>query len=122
MYLNALAINLGLTTVDIEICGDCDSAPKSIVQYGKEKLRLDPDLDMIFFVFDRDSHDSYAEALSSILDMQRQIKFRKKTIMPITSIPCFEIWFLLHFEAHRRPYVPSGERSPCDNLISKLKV
>lgn len=121
LYLKGLVGHLELTTIDIEICCDSGSAPKSIVAYGKEKLKSDPDLDMIFFVFDRDTHDSYIEALSSIQDMKRQTKFQSKTIMPITSIPCFEIWFLLHFEAHRKPYCEGGGKSPCGNLISELK-
>jgi len=41
--------------------------------------------------------------------------------MAITSVPCFEIWFLSHFELHTKPYVKSGKKSPCDYLISALK-
>lgn len=119
LYLRALASNLGLTA--FEICSECDSAPISLVQCGKQILISDPDFDLIFFVFDRDSHSSYEEALNLIKGLQNQKNHRNKTIRAITSIPCFEIWFLLHFEAHNSPYVASNGKSSCENLISTLK-
>ena len=122
LYLKALASNLGLTALDTEICGDCDSAPINVVQYGKKKLKSDSEFDMIFFVFDRDTHDSYKAALSLIEELQSHKKFKNKTIIPITSIPCFEIWFLLHFEPHNKPYTASSGKSPCGKLISALKA
>jgi hypothetical protein len=121
LYLKDLYESLGLTAIDIEIRGDCDSAPKSLVRFGKEKLKSDPDFDMVFFVFDQDFHDSYADALNSIHQMTKQKKISKTTIMPITSIPCFEIWFFLHFGPHNRPYIKEGGKSPCGNLISMLR-
>ena len=118
LYLKALASNLGLTTIDY---GDCGSAPINVAKYGKDALKSDSDLDMIFFVFDRDTHESYDEALNLIEGLKNQKKLKNKTIKPITSIPCFEIWFLLHFEPHNRPYTASSGKSPCENLISALK-
>ncbi len=121
IYLNALVVSLGLTTANVEVCGDCDSAPKSVVDFGLEKYKTDNDYDLIFFVFDRDSHPSYDEALRSISGLSKSKKFNSSHLKAITSFPCFEIWFLLHFEAHSRPYVAGGGKSPCGNLISALK-
>ncbi len=121
LYLKALVADLGLTTAEVEVCGKCDSAPVSVVKFGKKKFNSDPDFDLVFFVFDQDTHASYDDALRLIEEFQCQRKFNGKTIAAITSIPCFEIWFLLHFEPHTKPYVASGGKSPCKNLISVLK-
>jgi RloB-like protein len=52
-------------------------------------------------VFDRDDHDEYfnarnrANALDGKLknDLHKKVKF-----IAISSVPCFELWLLLHFE------------------------
>jgi hypothetical protein len=120
-YLKALVRSLGLTTADVEVCGDCDSAPIKVVEFGEDKFEDDPDYDLIFFVFDRDAHTTYDEALRKIEELQKNRKFKETDLNAITSIPCFEIWFLLHFEHHDRPYKAGGGKSPCGNLIASLK-
>lgn len=121
LYLKALVANLDLTTAEVEVCGECGSAPKSVVKFGKEKFDSDPDFDLIFFVFDRDSHPDYDDALGLVQQFQHQRKFNGKTVLAITSNPCFEVWFMLHFEALTKPYAAGGGKSPCANLISVLK-
>ena len=121
LYFKALVAHLGLTTTEVEVCGDCGSAPKSVVRFGKKKFDYDPDFDLIFFVFDRDFHPDYDEAIELVKQFQRQKKFKGKTVAAITSNPCFEVWFMLHFGAFRKPCAASGGRSPCGNLISLLK-
>ncbi len=120
-YLKALVADLGLTTAEIEICSECGSAPINIVKFGENKFNSDRDLDLVFFVFDRDSHTTYDDALGLINALQKKKKFKGKTVAAITSIPCFEVWFLLHFEPHTRPYEAGRGKSPCGNLISVLK-
>jgi len=121
LYIRALVVSLGLTTAEVEVCGDCGSAPKSVVKFGESKFNADPDYDLIFFVFDRDSHPSYEDALRLVSGFKQQRKFRGTKCTAITSVPCFEIWFLVHFEPHTRPYSSGGGKSPCGNLISVLK-
>lgn len=121
LYLQSLIASLGLTTAEVKICGECASAPKNIVKFGKEKIDLDPDFDLIFFVFDRDSHPDYNDALQMIRDLRHMRKFKGKTVEAITSVPCFEVWFLLHYEPNTKPYAAGGGKSACGNLISVLK-
>ena len=116
-YFRFLIAKLGLTTAEVKICGKSGSAPQSIVKHGKEILKLDPDYEFIFFVFDRDSHTGYKAAIQSIKNMNSS----NKSFTAITSNPCFEIWFLMHFRASTAPFSSSGNRSSCDNVISKLK-
>ena len=110
-----------LTTVDVEVCGDCGSAPKSVVKFGKERFEKDPDFDLIFFVFDKDSHPDFDDALALIGQFQKKRKLKGKKVFPITSNPCFELWFLLHFKESTKPFVASGSKSSCGNLISEMK-
>lgn len=120
-YLRAMVTNLSLTTADVQVCGEGGSAPKSVVQFGINKLKSDPDFELIFFVFDRDNHADYNDALILVERLKKKNLYKEKKIEAITSVPCFEIWFLLHFERHIRPYEAGGGKSPCGNLISVLK-
>ncbi len=64
---------------------------------GIQKLAFEK----VYAVFDRDEHEEYfnarnkAKALNSKLknDLGKKVKF-----IAITSVPCFELWLLLHFE------------------------
>ncbi|NVJ90274.1 MAG: RloB domain-containing protein [Methylocystaceae bacterium] len=121
LYLNALIRHLGLTTADVRISGECGSAPLSVVKHGKDLLRDDSDYDFVFFVFDRDTHPNYDNAINSIYNLEKKREHKPKTIAAITSVPCFELWFLMHFSMHSRPYDAEGDKSPAACLISDLK-
>jgi len=120
-YLKALVASLGLTTAQVEVSGDGDSVPTSVVKFGEGIFNDDPDFDLIFFVFDKDSHKDYDAALLLVENLRKLPELVGKTVAAITSIPCFEIWFLLHFEAHARPYEKGARKSACGNLIAVLR-
>ena len=120
-YFKSLIHSLGLTTAEVEVCGECGSAPISVVRFGIEKLKLDSDFDQIYFVFDKDLHTSYGSSLNLVASLQKKRKYQNKSISPITSNPCFEVWFLMHLEAFSQPMTSGGGRSPCQNLIRILK-
>jgi hypothetical protein len=89
----------------------------SLAQKAKEKAE---DYDCIFCVFDQDaSHKSdphyqkYYQALNLLKD--------DETIAAITSIPCYEIWLLLHFKAIDKPFTNTGRKSICDTVIDELR-
>lgn len=57
--------------------------------------------DRIFAVFDRDDHHTYAAALAKAIGLTQHMQNderRKAPFQAIASIPCFELWLLLHFE------------------------
>ena len=121
-YFNTLVDSLNLTTAEVEVCGNCGSAPLSVVNFGKQILDEDSDFDQIFFVFDRDAHTDYDSALNSIEGLQQNRKNKRNEYLAITSYPCFEVWFLMHFERFARPISAGGRRSPCENLIRILRT
>lgn len=118
-YFRFLIEHLSLTTAEVEVCGDCGSAPISVVKFGKKKFAVDPDFEEIYFVFDGDCHPSYNEALKLVENLQGRNK--KKSFQAITSNPCFELWFLMHYKSCTKPFSARGNRSPCDDLIASLK-
>lgn len=76
------------------------------------------DFNRVFCVFDRDSHANYQEALDLVANSPRG---RQGKLTAITSVPCFEIWVLLHFAYTTAPFVTSGGRSACENVIGVIR-
>jgi len=124
-YFSALRTHLRLNRENIVIHdGHKGSDPLSLVNAAEEAFvrekKRDPEklgFDRVFVVFDRDTHTTYNNALQKIQGLNKKYKHK---FTPIVSIPCFEIWLLLHFGYSTRQYVASGGNSPCDNLIRYL--
>lgn len=90
------------------------TAPIQVVRYAQQ-LFEDGDLykgirpksfDKVYAVFDRDEHESYFNALS--LAQSLNGKLRNDERLPvcfkaIASVPCFELWLLLHYEDIQAP-------------------
>ena len=121
LYFKNLIKKFGLTATEVEVSGDSGSTPSSVVKFGKAKIKLDSDIDYLFFVFDKDTHTDYDDSLSSILDLQKLRKYKDMKIGAITSNPCFELWFLMHYEPFTKPMAAYRGKSLCANLISELK-
>ncbi len=93
---------LHLSSVNVEVCGkECGSAPKSVVDFAKEKKfkvktsTVRDDYDDIFCVVDVDDHPSLKDAIQ---------KARDNDLKLIISNPCFEYWYILHFERTGEAY------------------
>lgn len=106
-YIKGLNKSLGLV-FGIEI-DPLSKDPLSIVEEAQR--RNNSDFDRIYCVFDRNSHESYDEALRKI-NSSTQIN---SNIKIINSVPCFEIWFLFHFIYSTKPL------RICDNAIREIK-
>jgi hypothetical protein len=120
-YFNSLVNDLRLSTAKVEISTSCGGDPLVVV-YQAEKLieqnRKDneregkPKYDEVFCVFDEDGKsDKFQEAC------QQSIKIQN--CRAITSIPCFELWFLLHYRYTTKPFQNCRELSA--DLESDLK-
>jgi hypothetical protein len=113
-YLNEIRSHLKLHTANVVIrASDLGTAPIQVVKYAEQlfqqgdshyKLRA-KEFDRIYAVFDRDDHSSFHEALM-YCHRAKHLKNKDRKIVPliaIPSLPCFEIWLLLHFEEVRAP-------------------
>lgn len=108
-YFYGLINELGLTTAELKIVGRGGSAPINVVNTAENILKKDEDYEHIYCVFDRDDHANYDQALAKVEALQKSRKFAAKTINAITSVPCFEYWFLLHLLETGKPYFNSRE-------------
>lgn len=119
IYFKKLRRDFGLNPANVVIAGKKRGLdPKRLVEYAVEEFNKDPDFNHVYCVFDRDKHLTYDAALEKI----RATRLRKgASIHAITSIPCFEIWLLLHFTYTTRSFSASGNSSDCDLVVSELK-
>ncbi len=101
------------------------TAPTQVVNYAR-KLFEEGDLhrgirpksfDEVYAVFDRDEHDSYFEALNlaeALNGKLRNDNNERVSFKAIASVPCFELWLLLH-------YVDIHAPLHRDEVIERLK-
>ncbi len=118
-YFDGLKDHFELNSANIEVTGDCGSSPKSIVEHAKQRYREERDagdsFDKVYCVFDKDTHESYQQALETI----RAAK-PKNTFFATTSVPCFEYWLLLHFIHTTAPYQSTGRKSAGALVMDEL--
>lgn len=120
LYFQNLKDFYGLSSANIEICGDCGSAPNSIYAYAKQRYREAKDardpFDHVFCVFDKDTHDSYEK---TVADIARATP--KHVYQAMTSVPCFEYWLILHFIYSTKPYNDLPKNTSCHQVCKDLK-
>jgi len=120
-YFRELRDFYRLNSANIEISGDCGSAPINVVKRAKELYRKEQrkgiPFDRVYCVFDKDTHDSYKPALQTVINAKP-----KGTFFAINSIPCFEYWLLLHFGYTAKPfYGITDAKSAGDQVLDELK-
>ena len=120
-YFRRLIAELGLTTAKVVIVGDGGSAPISVVEDAKKRLIQDDDFEQVYCVFDRDRHASYDQALQALNGLAGSKGFKAKVVLAIPSVPCFELWYLLHVSNSRKPYEAAATGgSPGEALLADL--
>ena len=122
-YFKDFCEDLRLKTLDVRVePGSRGSSPDRVVAYAlelyEEDARFGEDCyDHVYCVMDRDEHATFDLALT----MLQSRRGRGVPIQAITSFPCFEYWFLCHFKFTRRAFYRSGGKSPCDEVIARLR-
>ena len=114
-YINGIRNQYKLPTANVLVLPpELGTAPIQVVEYA-ERILLHGDshagitargFDQVFAVFDRDEHASYDAALEKckLLDnLHRNSDKERVRFHPIASVPCFELWLLLHFEDIQAP-------------------
>ncbi|MCY4344019.1 MAG: RloB family protein [Gammaproteobacteria bacterium] len=114
-YFQELRDAWGISTANVVIVPS-NLDPMGLVKLARKKRREErkngEDYDRVYCVFDHDDQ-AHFESASQAAEAD---EFRLAR-----SWPCFEFWFLLHFEYTRQPFGRSGGKSKCDNCISALK-
>jgi hypothetical protein len=107
-YFKHLLKQLRLSSAKVWVAGkECGSAPKSIVAYAIQEIRQENDnpYDQVWCVFDVEipKHTSLDEAYDSIIGYQPPQNSPTILKQALTN-PCFEFWYILHFERTSRTY------------------
>ncbi len=93
--------------------------PTALVRYAIDEASKDPEFDHVYCVFDKDKHPGYNSAIDRIHSISG---LRGYSMHAIASIPCFEIWLLLHFLYTTRAYIAPLQDSNADLVIRDLKA
>lgn len=114
-YLTEICRDKRLPTAHVHVCGGArGTEPRCLVDYA-ERLFLEGDrgrhleprrFDGVYVVFDRDVHHSYHEALHRVAALHRRLKNDERQaveVHAVASVPCFELWLLLHYEDVQAP-------------------
>jgi len=119
-YFDDLKKYYRIHSANIKIDGSGDSSPDSVVKYGKKLYEDERSrghaFDRVYFVFDKDTHLTYSQALDEIKRYRR-----KNTFFAINSVPCFEYWLLLHFIYTAKPFQATERSSAAEQVIRKLR-
>lgn len=120
LYFKDLRNYYKLSSANIEVTGDCGSAPISVYEYAIERYREeertgDP-FDKVYCVFDKDQHDSYQAVMERIGSTEPADVF-----IAINSVPCFEYWLILHFNYTTKPYHPLQGNSVGHQVLNDLR-
>ncbi|MDO8445227.1 MAG: RloB family protein [Deltaproteobacteria bacterium] len=119
-YFKGLKDSLRLSSANIIIADNTTgSDPLSVVNSAIKEFNKDPSYDRVYCVFDKDKHTTYAPAIDKI----RSTRLKNNAeLHSITSIPCFEIWLLLHYTYTTGSFCAAGNDSNCALVLSKLKT
>lgn len=119
-YLRGLQRALRINNATINILDtNHGTDPVSILNTAIMEFEKDPSLyDRVYCVFDRDGHTNYAPALKQA---KNHALTKRNVLFVANSVPCFEIWLLLHFKYTTQAYVKAGGKSSCARLVSDLK-
>lgn len=136
VYLNALLcelnlqqrVSLGEILVDDRKTGlDPSKLVERAIRLFFDKRDNGMTYDRVYCVFDKDCHTEYESACRKIKEQPLREKRNGKArqlaeMIGITSVPCFEVWLLFHFTDSSAPFYGSGNKTPCDQVIAKLKT
>lgn len=115
LYFSYLIEDYKLSTADVKVTGDGHSCPYHVVtdaeKLYEKSLSNKKAYDKVFCVIDKDSHTRYEDALMHMKTLDSDIFYL------INSIPCFELWLLLHYEYTIKSFDKTAKRSICESLI-----
>jgi len=105
-YFNEIRVKYRIHTAHVGIYkSEYGTNPKQIVEYAKDKFHDTREWDSVYCIFDRDDHEYFNEAIDLCKSFDRRFRNDEKQAVrffPVPSIPCFELWLLLHFECITR--------------------
>lgn len=116
IYFEKLVDFFKLVTTDIKVTGSKYSCPKKVVDYAiklyEETKGTSKEYDLVFCVIDKDTHANYLNAINFVKNHKYSA-----ILNIINSVPCFELWLLLHYECTTKIFTKTVRSSICTSLI-----
>ncbi|MGB5232290.1 MAG: RloB family protein [Desulfoprunum sp.] len=120
LYFKEIRHEYRLSTANVQVWPSSSGTdPLNVVDYaallfnkGDRAKQIQPRaFDLLFAVFDRDEHTTFNQALERAKALDGRLKNdlgEPVSFRAIASVPCFELWLLLHFDdvyapIHLRP-------------------
>ena len=109
LYLKEIRQEYRLSTTNVQVWPSASGTdPLTVVEYaaqlfssGDVAKQIQPrTFDLLFAVVDRDEHTTYCQALTRAKSLDGRLKNDlgdSVSFKVIASVPCFELWLLLHF-------------------------
>ena len=116
LYFKGLQSIHRVTSANISVVSPAATDPLSLVNYAERKASAS-EYSSVFCVFARDGHSNYDDALRRVAELSSA----GLPIHAVTSWPCFEFWYLLHFAYLSRPFERTPGASSCDRVIRELR-
>jgi RloB-like protein len=100
--------------------------PRQVVDFAHSRFLESRAFECVFAVFDRDDHSTYADALARARALDNTLRNDARQLVrfiAVPTVPCFELWLLLHYQnqlapLHRsealnclRTHIPKYERA-----------
>ena len=100
-YFNDIRIKFRLPSAHIRaIPSDYGTDPLNVVSFAEDTVKASKAFEWAFAVFDRDEHPSYRAALQKAASLDKKLRNDERKavrFLAIPSVPCFELWLLLHY-------------------------
>lgn len=102
LYFNDIRILNRVPSVYVKVLPADGTEPLQIVDHAMSTFDNDGrTYENIFAVFDRDDHRTYHNALARAAALDGKLRNDERQIVrfvAVPSVPCFELWLLLHFK------------------------
>jgi hypothetical protein len=102
LYLDDIRQQLRIPTAHINVIHSTNGTePRQVVDSAEQVFLASRNFDLVVAVFDRDDHQTFNDALLRAAALDQNLKNSDRKLVgfkAVPSVPCFELWILLHFQ------------------------
>ena len=100
-YFDEIRQKFRLSGTHVKIINGEGTAPMQVVNTALAAFQESREYELVYAVFDRDDHATYHDAIARAEAHKSKLKNSAKEAVAfeaVVSVPCFEVWFLMHFQ------------------------
>lgn len=100
-YFDEIRIRNRVPSAHITVLhSELGTQPRQVVDFAEAKFHETRAYEQVYAVFDRDEHRTYHDALTRAQTLDGTLRNDERkpvTFTAIASVPCFELWLLVHY-------------------------